>query len=418
MDGDAQTTSNTPSGRFEVTFEKFGEIAGSGETLNFNLKESLPDFLGKSDRIPHSIERIWRRSMDDTLSENRGVYHHKGGGEILVYFHELTPALGRAKIALLKDRMLALLGDAQKGRTDPDQPSIAEKDASPDKNEQQQPAETALSRLIKEGLGNNPTLEMLTIWMPRVLQNLTISTQKIPLLKEMADLAVKSDISYQALWNASSQAVIGSLCAVRSPVPVHQYATGELLRQDLAALFGSCFHLYSMQSKNVQSLIVIPMRATSLNDKNFVELYLAFLRRLDSRIKRNIIFEIRNLPKDTIPATLRATIETLGFSSRACIFETGLLAYFDHRRNFPKVHACGFNAAEGNLPEDEKLRLIKKYAEHYAGFGVKTYIRSVADKKIMAAAAQAGFAYISGAIIDPVLKTPQDAKKLPLCEIV
>lgn len=417
MSDDSKTTSNAPSGRFEVAFKKFEEISGSGEVLNFNLKKALPDFLGKSDHIPNSVEKVWRHIIDDMLSENRGVYHHKGGGEILIYFHELTPSLGKAKIDLLKNKMLTLLEDVQKKGTDIDQPLIDEKGSFTDKNEQKQPAETNLSRLIKYGLGNNPNLEMLTLWMSRVLQNLTISTHKTPLLKEMADLAIKSNISYQPLWNASAQAVIGSICTVKSPVPIHQYGKGELLRQDLAALFGSCFHLYSMQSKNVQSLIVIPIRITSLNDKNFVELYLTFLRRLDSKIKKNIIFEIKNIPKNILSTTIKATIETLGLSSRACIFETGLLAYFDHRKNFQKLHACGFNAVEGNIPEKEKLRLMKKYAEYYASLGIKTYVRSIADKKTLETATKAGFAYISGSIIGAATKTPQPLKKLPLSEI-
>ncbi len=418
MGDDPKTTSNKPSGRFEVVFEKFGEIAGSEEMLDFNLNEALPDFLGKSGHIPNSVERVWRRAVDNMLSENRGVYHHKGGGKILIYFHELTPALGKAKIDLLKNKMLAQLEDVQKGRSDPDQPLVAEKDSSPNKNEQKQPAETNLSRLIKDGLGNNPNLEILTLWMSRVLQNLTMSTHKTPLLREMADLAIKSNISYLPLWSASAQAIIGSICTVRSPISVNKYDTGEFLRQDLASLFSSCFHLYSMQSKNVQSLIVIPIRITSLNDKNFVELYLTFLHRLDSKIKKNIIFEIKNIPKDNLPATLKETIKTLEISSRAYIFETGILTYFNHSKNFPKLHACGFNAAEGNLSENEKLRLTKKYAEQYAGFGVKTYIRFVDDKKTLATVVKAGFTYISGSIIGAATKTPYTTKKLPLSEIV
>ena len=408
MSDDPQTTSNTLSGQFEVAFKKLKEVAGSEEVLDFNLKKVLPDFLGESDYIPPSIEKIWRRVVDNLLSEDRGIYHHKGGGEILIYFHELSPVQGKAKISLLKKEMLVLLKDVQGGKIDL---------PTAEKNEKQQPVETNLSRLIKDGLGNNPTLEMLNIWTARVFQNLTISTQKIPLLKEMADLAIKSNIAYLPLWNSSSQAIIGSLCTVRSSIPVRQYATGEVLRQDLAALFASCYQLYSMRSKNVQSLIVIPVHATSLNNENFVELYLAFLRRFDSKFKKNIIFEILNFPKNKVSIPLKTTIETLSLSSRAYIFETGFLTYFDYRNTFPKVHACGFNASEGNLQEEEKLRLIKKYAENYSDFGIKTYIRSVADKKTLTTAAQAGFTYISGSIIGPAMKVPQEVKKLPLSEI-
>ena len=407
MSDDPQTASKTLSGQFEVAFKKLKEVAGSGEVLDFNLKKVLPDFLGKSDYIPASIEKIWRRVVDDMLSKDRGIYHHKGGGEILIYFHELSSVQGKAKISLLKKEMLTLLEKVEGGKIDL---------PNAEKNKQQ-PVETNLSRLIKDGLGNNPTLEMLTIWMSRVFQNLTISTQKIPLSKEMANLAIKSNITYLPLWKVSSQAVIGSLCTIRSSVPVRQYATGEVLRQDLAALFGSCFQLYSMKSKNMQSMIVIPIRAASLNNENFVELYLTFLRRFDPKFKRSLIFEIWNFPKDNVPVTFKATIETLNLLSRAYIFETGFLTYCNYCKNFPKVHACGFNALEGNLLEDEKLRLIKKYAEQYAGFGIKTYIRSVANKKMLTTAAEAGFTYISGSIIGPASKKPQEIKKLPLSEI-
>ena len=165
-------------------------------------------------------------------------------------------------------------------------------------------------------------------------------------------------------------------------------------------------------------MIVIPIHAASLNNEKFVELYLTFLRRFDPKFKRSLIFEIRNFPKDNVPVAFKSTIETLNLSSRAYIFETGPLTYCNHCKNFPKVHACGFNVLEGNLSEDEKIRLIKNYAEQYADFGIKTYIRSIDNKNMLTTAAEAGFIYISGSIIGSASKMPQEIKKLPLSKIV
>lgn len=359
--------------------------------------------------IPKLVERVWRKACDDVIAEHKGLYSYKGGMIVQVYFHDLPSSGGKSKVSLIASRIPPLLAKAKEDISVLDKQDDAgagfvatqKKETAPD-----------MAKLLKEGLGNNPTLEVFRLWASRTLQDLTLGQQKTPLTRDMMDVAIKADVHYAPWWTPASGTLLGSIACVQGSVPVQQYNTGEALRQDVAALFSACFQIYAMQSKGQNGLMIVPVRATTLADKDVLEIYTGLLRRLSPEVKKNLMIEMKGMSKDSVPSHIVAAITGLALQLRGFVFETGILTYADYSRNFPKLHACGFDVSEGRLSEEEQIRLIKKYADHYNKLGIKTYIKGVAQPPVLAAAVASGFFYISGTHIKPLQKSCFTLQKL------
>jgi hypothetical protein len=407
------------SGQFEVSPEKFFEMTKdrAQDIHAFDLREILPElFPGGSDRVPRLLHRVWRRSCDEVIAENRGIYAPKGTTQVQIFFFELDPSVARAKVSIVKGKVPTILKAAQTNESVLDTPVAAPQRAAPKEQEKQGTA-AAIAALAKEGLPDNPELAMVQLWASRALQNMVTANQKIPLTREMIDLAGKTDISYFPLWNAPAQAIVGSCLHVRASLPAAQQKPGEPFRQDLAGFFGAAFQLYSMQSKGASSLVVVPVRAATLADKETCDLWTALLKRMSPETRKNLIVEVRGAPKDVPPQSFSAAVNSIMQQARAVTFETGILAYADFTRNFPKLHACGFDSAEAHIGEHEQVRLMKKFGEHYAHAGLKPYVKNVSSPYVRDAALLHNYAYITGPVIRPGQKTCFPAQKLTAAEL-
>lgn len=405
------------SGRFEVLPEKFKEMSKgkSGDVQVLDLKEALPDLFVGTERVPRLVDRVWRRACDEVMAEDRGLYCYIGGTIVHTFFFDMTGAIAKVKTSLIRGKIPLILKAAQGNEAVLDAPL-------PQSTKPQQAAVAQgsqdLARLMKEGLPENPTPEVFRIWAQRTLQNLQAMSQKLPLTRDMIDVATRADISYLPLWSPAAQAIVGSVVTARSGVPPAQQHSGEPMRLDMASFFAAAFHLYSMQAKGQNALAVVTVRMATLVDKDAADLYIALLRRLSPEVRKNLIVEVRNLPKDSAPTSLVNAVEALSQFVRAFVFETGILSYPDFSRQFPKLHAAGFDSADVLVGDHEQVRHMVKYAETYKAGGVKAYVKNVSSIFVLNAAVKDGFAYISGPLIRPSQKTPFPAQKLAQGEII
>lgn len=417
MSSEPSASASSSAGRFEVPPQKFNEMSGGGEAAVLDLKETLPDLFQGTDRIPRMLEGVWRRVLDDIMFESKGVYCHKDGARIQVFFPDIPLAVGKAKVDIARKKIPDVLKEVQSGKLDLNQPSEAEKKSRAPKQEQAK-APSDLEKMMKEGIGDNPTQEMMGAWCARAVQVLAMGAQKMPLTSEMVNLAAKSDIQYQPVWSASNAMIVGSMPVIRVQTPVAQYHTGETARQDAALLFSAVFQAYSVLSKGAQPLLVVPVRASSLNSKDFSELYATVLRKLAPGVQKSILIEFLSVPKDGMPPSLRAAIDAFAPLVRGYMFGTGPFAYADYHAAFPKLHGCSCDASDLRAQGDDARRLIKKYADHYSQKGVRTCIKSVNGPEIMEMAAKAEFSYIVGSAVLPPQKAAIPAQKMSLDAIL
>ena len=388
----------------------------AAEILTLDLKEALPDiFMLNTNLIPRLVDRVWRKACDDALAENEGIYAHKGGTIVHIYFYELPFHTGKAKVSGIRDKIAPLLQQAKKDdsileyRVEKGSPSGQQKGPPP--------VNPDVAKFLKEGLGINPTAEVFRLWTSRVKKEMEVGAQTSPLTRDMRDVAAKADVSYAPWWRPANEMLIGSIGCVWGQVPALECTPVEIFRQDLAVLFAACLELEKMQAKVHMALIVVPVRMATLANNEALDLYLNLLRRLNPEIRKNLIIEVKNLPKDTVLTHLVIATNSLSELVRAFVFETGMLSYADYGRSFAKLHACGFDLSESRLDENEQTRLLKKYAAYYSNLGLKTYIKGVTNPRILDAAMQAGFAYISGILIKPQQKSYFPLQKLPLEDI-
>jgi hypothetical protein len=180
----------------------------------------------------------------------------------------------------------------------------------------------------------------------------------------------------------------------------------------MAVLFSALFQLYSLQAKGQSALMIVSVRAATLVDKDVAELYVGLLRRVAPELRKNLMIEICQVPKDAAPSSLVSAIETLALLVRAYAFDVGLLSAGSYARQFPKLHACGFDSSSAHVPEAEQARLMKKFADHHHATGLKTYVRGVNARSVFDGAVACGFSYISGPLMKPLQKAAFAVQKL------
>ena len=412
-----EAPSSSGGGRFEMAEAKFTELTKSkpSEVHKLDLKDALPDLFVGTDRVPRLVQRVWRRACDEVMAENRGNYAYTGGTVIKIFFHELTAGIAKAKVDTIKRKIQQILKAVQSG----DESALEAPLPGADKTAFQTapPEHSSLATLVKGGLPANPELEMVQVWAGRVLQNMMASTQKIPMTREMIDVASKADVSYCPLWNAAGEVIVGSVGDVKSAWGPAQQNPGEPYRMDLAMLFSACFQLYSLQSKGANSLAVIPVRTLTLLNNEIGELYIGLLRRNSPEIQKSVIIEITGLPKGTISPRLATALDKIQRCTRAVVFQTGLLAYNDYARLQNKPHACGFDSDDTHIGEHEQARLMKKYVDHYQVQGIKSMVKHVHSPFVFDAAIKNNFTYISGPFIRTAQKSGFTMQKMSAADI-
>lgn len=419
-----ETTQTTlqDQGRFEVSVEGFeSAIKGisANSILDFDLKEFFPQAFVQNTNVPRSLARLLRKNCDEILDQYRGVYTNTQGGAFRLYFYDIPAAMGKIKLEMIIDRMKESVEIAEGNATGPAEIIKVDESADVAKNAPKKVGQSNadVSRILKEGLGSNPNLETFHFWLNRVMQDMLHSGQKLPLTRDMADLASKSDIHFLPFWNYDSQIMSGSMVVVRGSIPASQYNDGEIPRQDLAGLFAACLQIRGLQLKGSNALAVVDFRVQTLQDKDCSEFLLVFFKMLPPEIKRSLIIEIKGMPSSAVPTSLITTIERMSSFVRAYSFDTGILANISYQRSFPKLHACGFDVSEVPMPTEELVRLINKYAENQKKHGVKYYIKGVSSAEVFDAAVKAGFNYVSGNYIRPAQKICWPAQQMTIAMI-
>lgn len=404
-------------GHFEVLPEKFSELTVDrlSDVVFLDLKEALPDFVSSGGMLSPLIERVWRRGCDEIITAERGIYAHKPGAtKVELFFHGLTDVMAKVKVSLIVARMKELLKQVEVDESvlDSPLPTIVRRAAQTEQKSAKQEA----MELLKEGLPENPTADLVRLWVFRETQDMLLLKQKIPMTREMALLTAKIDIAYQPLYMPQAQTVVGSVGCIKVPFPESQWKDGEIFRQDIALLFNATMRLYALIVKKQASIVVLPVRLATLLDKDVAELYQKFLRLLPPEVQSNIILEIRQVPKDLFSEAQVAALESVRPYVKAFIFETSPLVYTDYRKKFPTLHATGFEVSGMfvKLPASEQARLIKKYADFTSGLSLKSYIKDVRAPQIFKLAVEAKFSYVAGSAVLPEQKTCFLTQKVPL----
>ena len=71
--------------------------------------------------------------------------------------------------------------------------------------------------------------------------------------------------------------------------------------------------------------------------------------------------------------------------------------------NIFKAHAYGCDVYGDTFTEEQLFKLLEDFVPHYEASAHKTFITGVRTKSLLSAAVAAGFTYISGPAVSPVV---------------
>lgn len=410
-----EITEHIPSGRFELSPDQFDlrtKAPSTDVVHKFDLKSVMPDIVGGSSVLPKIVARGGRKILDDLMQINKGLYCNRNGGVVFdIVFEGLPGSAGKTKIEETGPRILNLVN---KLKANPDKiDEILATDTTPRAakiggNEQ-------FSKILKEGLPVNPTIEEMVFWLSWATQGLHATKEKIPVTQELRVVVDQSEISFAPLWNVASEAVIGGICGVRPAVAANACHSGESLRLDLAALLGTGLELGRLSSRGEQALIILPLYVGTLQHKETREFIVAFLRKIPADMRKALIFEIKGLKRDTPSASIRETMTVLMGLGRAVIVEYGLLTLAQPSNL--KLHACGYDVTTFDAGGEHPDRLIKQFEDHYRKQGIKAYIKGVLKPDTLKAAKNCGYAYAAGPAVGAPQSTCSSVRKMPIATL-
>jgi hypothetical protein len=407
-------------GRHEVPQDNFDDIVAEKATMPhaLDLKSILPDLFVHTQRVPRLVAQAWRVAADDALGETPGIYTYRGGTLIDIAFFQLPPAAARGKLRDIGLAIVAAVCAPRETATD-DFAAPPAKTAAKDllMKELVAQMESEIHKLNREGLGQNPGDEMVRLWAARAMHDMYHSRRNIPLLPQMMDMVAQSDISYVPFFDSETAAIGGACCRIASPVPPDKYNTGEIMRQDLAMLFGAAVQVYYLRSRLQEATIIVPLRYQTVADFDVAQLYAGFLCRLAPDVAASLVVEVWGMPAETAPLAIAETIHAISNGARSCVFDMGAAdavrggAGMLHNplAQFPALHGCGFSLKPATA--GSWLRMAKNFTAYYRDLGLKTYIKDVSDPRDLEAARTTGFTYIIGDALGQAHRIPALANK-------
>ncbi len=404
-----------PAGRYEVTAEQFAATLKDEprESIQqFDLKTAFPEILVGTTRLPRLADRIWRRVMDEAVSEFGGAYAPVKASTFVQLWLEHAPVgVAKVRMAALAARMADIHKRAREQGPDVDFESLfltlKDQRAAPQLSPE-------LTKLMQSGLPANPAPDIFELWLARTTQALIHAQQKTPFAKEIMEVVAKADLAFMPVWTCANELLVGAFAQVRCNVPANAYTAAEPVRQDMLACFAACMQLTVMVSKKVQALAMVSMRPATLSSKTAMDLLALFLSRVSPDVKKNLIVEVKGLPKGVLAPAVRTSLDMLAPQVKAMLLDTGLFAKDEVLHDLPKLHAHGFDLQGLPLPEVEIAAQIRKYAETHKRHGHRLYIKGMPMPYLVKVAKESGYTYLSGPAVHGPEKFVTGVRAFPI----
>jgi len=389
-------------GRYEVTGQQLAETLKDEPPENiqqFDLKKAFPVELAQTPRLPKLADKVWRKVLDEQIAEFGGAYSVvKNSTFVQVWFERIPSGAAKAKLPSIAEKMGKIFQKLRENK-DTAEASLDAMFKPRDKETRQAPQlSPELTRLLQHGLTPNPPVSLMDLWLTRTMQAILHNPQATPFAKDIMDIVAKEAIAYQPVWLAPSELLVGAYPVVKNPVTLAQQTQAEPMRQDLIGLFATCFQMTALATKGIQSLGFVSLRVSTISNKNALDLMIAFLRRVDEKIRKNLMLEIKALPQGGLSLSARSNLETLGTLAKALMLDTGPHSKEDFK-TITKLHAVGFDAAASNLPELETMAMVRKYADTWKSRPQKLYLKGIASPTMIKVAKECGFMYLSGTAV-------------------
>lgn len=354
---------HTLVGKYEITGKKFSSLckkASSGCLQSLCLKEVFPEYFLGSEKAPKIVTTLTKQVLDRHFDQENGAYNYDSSPEIMLLYKTLPESAARVKIdglkSDLKTRLEQKLAKDNNGPvgtySEPASRKVGESNAD-------------YTKIIREGLGQNPSDQELFFWADRVLQDLYSLPSSKP---HPADLFALGDMaqSFHAIWSPESQYLIGSL--VRPEISDKASGQAEKWRRNFANLMAAYIKiLRSLKDESEIGLSVLELDVNMLFEDKLADLYIQILKRLHPETKKILAIDVKGIGKTPPPSTVQTHLSKVQSHIPFCMQEISLLSpHKTEIRGFdPKVYS--FSASSKYLQPSKMADLIDKFVEQFTG---------------------------------------------------
>ena len=392
-------------GKFEADKKVLGKKAKErkGEVQTLDLKEVIPDYISSS-KISRGIRTAVCRALDGYFDENGGLYAFTQDTKLELFADGASGNIAKNRVKAMSTRIRETLqtgnaAELMSGSTNAASTGGPGQAGTASHKKAEEPS--ALARVMKEGLPENPDEKTLLTWAQRVLQDVVHQPEGQFLPKELLLLGNLYKPVFMPLWFHSRDVLNGSFCQLAgAPQPREM---GERHRQSFAILVAAIIASLRFLKAGKQGIIFVPLFGPLLQNNDLADLYFAILRILPTPLRQTIAIEVKGLPDPPLSERNREKILQLSKLCRAVIFHTSLLSPADYSftdfKPFAYILSCsGFGA--GVLGTT-----LKKAVDFCKSKGIKSIAYAVKDEHEMAAAVSSGVDFIAS----PFLGTSREA---------
>lgn len=391
------------SGRHEITGKKFSHLckkASSGCLQSLCLKEVFPEYFLESERAPKIVTVVTKQVLDRHFELESGAYNYDSSPEIMLFYKTLPESAARVKIdglkSDLKTRLQQKLAKDNDGPKTPCSKSVSRKVGE---------SNADYTKIIREGLGQNPSDRELFFWADRVLQDLYSLPSSKP---HPAALFVLGDIPqcFHAIWSPESQYLIGSLA--RPEISDKASGQAEKWRRNFANLMAAYIKiLRGLKDENEIGLCVLELDMNMLFEDKLADLYIQTLKRLHPETKKILAVDVKGIGKTPPPSTVQTHLSRIQSHIPFCMQEISLLSpnKTEIRGFSPKAYS--FSASSKYLQPSKMADLIDKFLKQFTGSKPGLLAKNVKEATEFEILRRKKIKFISGpAITAPVYCRP------------
>lgn len=379
-------------GKFEAADKKvLGKKAKErkSEVLTFDLKEAIPDYIS-GNKVPRGIRTAVCRSLDSYFEQNGGMYVFDKDTKLEVFIDGASGNIAKNRLKVVGDKIRATLqtgnaADLMSGAAAPAQPPAEKKKEEP----------SALARVMKEGLPENPDEQTLLTWAQRVLQDTLHQPEGQFLPKELLLLGNLYKPVFMPLWFHSREVLNGCMCQL-SGAPQPREA-GERHRQSFAVLVAAIIASLRFLKKGGQGVVFVPLFAPLLQSNDLTDLYFSILRVLPTPVRQMIVIEVKGLPDPPVSEKNKEKILQLSKYCRAVALHASLLSPQDY--SFPGFKPFAYILNCAGYGAGVLGTTLKKSAEFCKSKGIKSVAFAIRDEHELAASSAAGVDFIAAPLL-------------------
>lgn len=388
---------NDAKGKFEAEIKALGKKAKErkGEVQTIDLREVVPDYIS-SNKISRGIRAGVCRALDAYFEQNGGLYAYTGDTKLDLFIDGASGSIAKNRIQNISTKIREALqgGNAAELMSGAAAPPVAV-----EKKKAEEPS--ALARVMKEGLPENPDEKTLLTWTQRVLQDVLHQPEGQFLPKELLLLGNLYKPVFMPLWFHSRDVLNGSFCQLSgAPQPRE---SGERHRQSFAVLVAAIIASLRFLKAGKQGIIFVPLFGPLLQNNDLADLYFAILRILPAPLRQTIAIEIKGLPDPPLSERNREKVLQLSKFCRAIVFHTSILSPMDY--SFPEFKPFAYILSCAGYGTGVLGTTLKKSADFCKSKGIKCVAYAVKDEHEVAAAVAAGVDFIAS----PYLGTSREA---------